>query len=69
MSKHTTDSLMTRRQVERRVGLSRSAIYSAMRADRFPLPIRVAPGAVRWSAAEVEAWIETRPRARGDKAA
>ena len=69
MTQHTTDVLLSRRQVERRTGLSRTSIYDYMRAGRFPTPLKVGPGAVRWSSAEIEAWIATLPRARGDKAA
>ena len=32
----TDDRLLTRAEVERRVGLGRSALYRAMREGRFP---------------------------------
>ena len=60
------DRLLTRGEVEQRVGLSTSAIYKQMRDGRFPAPIRVGVRAVRWSESEVEAWIAARPRATGD---
>ena len=67
MKEHTTeDRLLNRGEVERRVGLQRSALYDAMRRGEFPEPLRVTARAVRWSQAEVEAWIAARPRATGD---
>ena len=62
----TINRLLHRREVEARVGLSRSAIYRQMRAGTFPCPVRVGPKAVRWSAAEIEAWLASRPRAEGE---
>ena len=61
-----TERLLTRGEVERRVGLRRSSLYREMRQGRFPLPVRAGPRAVRWPSAEIEAWIASRPRSRGD---
>ena len=60
------DRLIRLLEVEQRFGLSRSTIYRLMREDRFPLPIRVGPRAVRWSLAELEAWVAAQPRATGE---
>lgn len=68
MLQTTTDRFMTRAEVERRVGLGRSAIYAMMRDGRFPEPFRLGPKCVRWSAAEITTWMQTRPRSRGDLA-
>ena len=62
------DRLLTRAEVERRVGLKRSAIYRAMRANEFPLPLKIGPRAVRWPLSEIEAWLAGRPRATGEAA-
>ena len=62
----TDDRLLTRVEVERRVGLRRSSLYREMRQGRFPLPVRVGPRAVRWPSTEIEAWITSRPRSHGD---
>lgn len=59
------DRFLTRGEVERRTGLSRSAIYREMRAGRLPLPYKVGLSAVRWSAREIEEWATSRPRAHG----
>ena len=61
-----TDRLVTRAEVERRVGLGRSALYRAMREGRFPEPLRVGPKSVRWLLSEVEQWITGLPRSHGD---
>ena len=39
--RETTDRLLTRAEVERVVGLKRSALYRAMREGRFPEPLRI----------------------------
>ena len=62
----TEDRLLTRVEVERRIGLKRSALYREMRHGRFPAPYRVGPRAVRWSLREIEAWVASRPRSHGD---
>ena len=62
------DKLLTRAEVESRVGLKRSSIYREMRAGRFPLPLKIGARAVRWSEREIEAWLAGRPRAAGEAA-
>ena len=59
------DYLIDRPEVEKRVGLTRSSIYDAMRKGNFPLPLKVGPKAVRWRASEIEAWVDSRPLATG----
>ena len=60
--------LLTRAEVEERVGLRRSAIYAMMRAGRFPEPVKISSRCVRWRSDEVQAWIDGLPRARGEAA-
>ena len=64
--RETTDRLLTRAEVERVVGLKRSALYRAMREGRFPEPLRIGPKSVRWLLSEVEQWIAGLPRSHGD---
>ena len=66
MSAEPKDRLMTRAEVEKRVGLKHTAIYNKMRSGEFPEPYRVGRTAVRWSEREVDAWIAARPRSHGD---
>lgn len=61
------DRLLTRKEVEGRIRLGRSALYRMLRAGQFPLPVRIGPRAVRWKASEVESWLQERPRAGGHK--
>ena len=61
-----TERLLTRAEVEKRCGVSRSTVYRWMRTGQFPEPVRVGPRAVRWPASEIEAYLESRPRARGE---
>ena len=63
------DRLLARREVEHRVGIGRSAIYRLMRSGCFPEPVRIGPGTVRWSQREIEEWISSLPRSRGQQAA
>ena len=48
------DQLLTRTEVESRVGLTKTTIYRLMRAGRFPEPLKISTRAVRWSASEIE---------------
>ena len=57
--------MIDRPEVEKRVGLTRSSIYDAMRKGNFPLPLKVGPKAVRWRTSDIEAWVESRPLATG----
>lgn len=57
--------MLRREQVERRVGLGKSAIYKLIAEGDFPRPLRLTPGAVRWRVEEVDAWLATRERATG----
>lgn len=59
--------LLTRREVEFRVGLGRSTIYRLMQTGKFPRPLRIGSRAVRWPANELDAWIATQPRSNGDR--
>ena len=60
------DRLLRRRQVEEITSMSRSSIYRLMQEGEFPRPVRVGPGAVRWKASDLTAWLESRPVARGE---
>ena len=60
------DRLLPRAEVERRVGLGRSAIYRMMRAGEFPAPLQIGPKTVRWRESEIAAWVDGLPRSHGD---
>jgi len=53
-------AILRRKQVETRVGLSRSTLYSRIAAGSFPAPINLGPRAVGWLAAEIDDWVAKR---------
>ncbi len=64
-----SESLLRRTEVERRVGLKRSAIYERVAKGTFPAPVKDTDGpAVWWLASEIDAWIAAKVHAsRGGK--
>ena len=70
---HPVLTILRRKQVQARTGLSRSTIYARVAAGTFPSPIDLGGGrAVGWVDAEIEAWVQSRIQAtrmtRGGKA-
>lgn len=61
----TPQQIIRRPEVERLVGLSRSAIYAAMDRSEFPRPIRLGKRAVGWLLLDIEHWIQERPISTG----
>ncbi len=51
--------LLRRSEVQDRVALSKSTLYSRISAGSFPKPIALG-SSVRWVESEVEAWISER---------
>lgn len=60
---NTIDPLLRRNEVERLIGLKRSALYKLMQSGGFPKPVRLSARAVAWRQSEVAAWIENRETA------
>ena len=52
--------VLRRREVERRVGHSRSTIYNWVSERKFPAPIRLGARTVGWVEAEVNEWLRAR---------
>lgn len=52
--------ILRRKQVEARIGLSRSTIYDGVNAGTFPKPINLGRQSVGWIEAEVEQWLRER---------
>lgn len=50
-------ALIRRPEVERRTGLSRSAVYAALKRNLFPKPVQLGPMSIAWVESEVEEWI------------
>ena len=67
----TALNILRCKQVEKRVGLSRSTIYAKIAAGEFPAPIALSARAVGWLESDIIAWIESRITAshvlEGDK--
>lgn len=62
----TAPTILRRKQVEARTGLSRSSIYAKMRPSQkrpgdydptFPKPVAVGARAVGWIEHEIDAWL------------
>lgn len=52
------DALLNMNAVLARTGLSRSTIHRLRKRGVFPRPTRVGERCVRWSAAEIDRWVE-----------
>jgi prophage regulatory protein len=53
------DLLLPRRTVEKQAGISRATIYRLMKAGKFPHPVSIGTGAVRWKQSDVTAWQQS----------
>lgn len=53
-------SILRRKQVEKRTGLSRSTIYLRIQEGTFPRPINLGARAVGWLENEIEEWLSSR---------
>ncbi len=50
-------SILRRKEVEKRTGLSRSTIYLRIQNGGFPKPINLGPRAVGWIKSEIDEWL------------
>ena len=57
MAEHAQDAItiLRRKQVQARIGLSRSTLYLRIAEGTFPKPVSLGARAVGWPASEVEA--------------
>lgn len=53
-------ALLRRSEVEKRTGLSKTAIYSLIKSGRFPHPIAITARAKGWVESEISDWIRER---------
>jgi prophage regulatory protein len=52
-------------EVQARVGLRSTAIYSAVARGDFPQPVRISARCTRWYADDIDVWIANLPRGVG----
>ncbi|MDE0476116.1 MAG: AlpA family phage regulatory protein [Gammaproteobacteria bacterium] len=57
-------ALISYKEVSERTGLHRASIWRAVRAGRFPAPVRLRGQRVAFVEEEVRDWIAARPRVR-----
>ena len=50
--------ILRRKQLETRLGLSRSSIYQTMADGKFPYPIKLGSRAVGWKSTDIEKWLQ-----------
>ena len=60
-------SILRRKQVQERTGLSRSTIYLRIQEGTFPRPINLGVRAVGWMENEIEAWLTARIEIRDNR--
>jgi len=53
------DFLLPRKTVEKLSGLSRATIYRLIKTGKFPRPLSIGTGSVRWRQSEVIAWQQS----------
>jgi len=63
------DTILRLPQVKGRTGLSRSSIYAGAKAGTFPTPIKLGERAVGWTASSIDAWMQARVQAAGQREA
>lgn len=56
------EALLSKRQVLDLVGVSYSTLWSWMRLDGFPKPMRLSSKVIRWRAGEVDRWLKQKSR-------
>lgn len=60
----TNIKLMKKVEVMETVKMSQSNIYRLMAMDKFPKPVKVGTGAVRWVASEIQDFLSEKMAAR-----
>lgn len=55
-------SILRRKQVEARTGLSRSTLYAYIATGSFPTPVSLGARAVGWLESDIDAWLMSRTK-------
>ena len=56
--KHSLLGLLSPKEIQSELGVSRSRVYELMREHGFPQPLRLGPRTRRWRVTDVQNWIE-----------
>ncbi|HEY0666268.1 MAG TPA: AlpA family phage regulatory protein [Gallionella sp.] len=59
LQQQAVDYLLPRKTVEKLSGLSRASIYRLIKAGKFPRPLSIGTGSVRWRQSDVIAWQQS----------
>lgn len=65
----TALQILRRKQVESATGLSRSTIYSRIKAKTFPPAVQLGPRSVGWRAGDIDEFLKAPANYRTDAAA
>lgn len=57
-------SILRRKQVQERTGLSSATLYRRMAAGDFPLPVDLGGNSVGWYESEISNWLLDRAKSR-----
>lgn len=53
------DYLLQRKTVEKLSGLSRATIYRLIKSGKFPRPLSIGTGSVRWRQSDIISWQQS----------
>lgn len=53
------DFLLPRKTVEKLSGLSRATIYRLIKSGKFPRPLSIGTGSVRWRQSDIISWQQS----------
>lgn len=56
MKQQQSDFLLRRKEVEKLSGLSRASLYRHVKSGKFPAPVAIGTGSVRWKQSDITAW-------------
>lgn len=59
------ETLLSRRAVAEKLGISETTIWRYCNAGNLPMPIRLGANRVAWPSSVIEAWIASRTTANG----
>lgn len=57
--RQVVDYLLPRKTVEKLSGLSRATIYRLIKSGKFPRPLSIGTGSVRWRQSDIIAWQQS----------